>query len=192
VDLEQVRHRVADRVTPWNDIDVAVRVEAGRDGDVHVTVGSKHPSTYYNRWVDLEGQLSHPSRVFMQLLAAWRSLPVDVAAPVSSRTPRQRQRTEDRLGLDGVARLVADYQAGRSTKWLQQAHGISQGAVLRLLEVNGVPRRKRGLTDEQVQEAMRLYDQGWSLTRIGDHFGKDHTVVRNALLRAGITRRREL
>jgi chromosomal replication initiation ATPase DnaA len=29
----------------------------------------------------------------------------------------------------------------------------------------------------------------WSLTRIGDHFGKDHTVVRNALLRAGVTLR---
>jgi hypothetical protein len=63
----------------------------------------------------------------------------------------------------------------------------SQGAVLRLLDVNGVPRRQRGLSDAQVREANRLYGQGWSLTRIGDHFGKDHTVVRNALLRAGIT-----
>ena len=66
---------------------------------------------------------------------------------------------------------------------------MSQGAVLRLLDANGVPRRQRGPTHEQVQEAVSLYAAGWSLTRIGDHFGKDHTVVRNALLRAGVTLR---
>jgi hypothetical protein len=136
--------------------------------------------------VALEAHLSHPSHAFKQLLAAWRSLPVDVVPPVSSRLPRQRQRAEDRLGPDGVARLVADFQAGRSTKWLQRTYGLSQGAVLRLLEVNGVPRRQRGLSTEQVQEAVRLYAQGWLLTNIGDHFGKDHTVVRNALIRSGI------
>jgi hypothetical protein len=59
-----------------------------------------------------------------------------------------------------------------------------------LLDAKGVPRRQRGLTHEHVQEAVRLYAAGWSFTRIGDHFGKDHTVVRNALLRAGVTRRR--
>jgi hypothetical protein len=81
---------------------------------------------------------------------------------------------------------VADYQAGRSTKHLQRAYSLSQGAVLRLLEVNGVPRRPRGLTDEQIREAIDLHARGWSLTRIGDHFGKDHTVVRNALQRTGV------
>ena len=136
--------------------------------------------------MDLEGQLSHPGHAFKQLLAAWRLLPAGVALPVSSRPKPQRQRAEDRLGTDGVARLVADYQAGHSTKWLQRTYGLSQGAVLRLLDVNGVPRRQRGLTDKQVQEAVQLYGQGWSLTRIGDHFGKDHTVVRNTLVRSGV------
>ncbi len=82
---------------------------------------------------------------------------------------------------------MADYQGGRSTKWLQRTYGLSQGAVLRLLDVNGVARRRQGLTDEQVQEAIRLYSQGWSLTRIGDRFGKDHTVVRSALRRSDQT-----
>jgi DNA-directed RNA polymerase specialized sigma24 family protein len=127
---------------------------------------------------------------FKQLLAAWRLLPADAAPPVSSRPARQRQRAEDRLGPDGVAQLVADYQTDRSTKWLQRSYSLSQGAVLRLLDVNGVPRRQRGLSEEQVQEAIRLYGQGWSLTRIGDRFGKDHTVVKNALKRVGVRLRR--
>jgi DNA-directed RNA polymerase specialized sigma24 family protein len=136
--------------------------------------------------VDLEAQLSHPSQAFKQLLGAWRLLPVDVVRPVLSRPKRQRQRAEDRLGSDGVARLVADYLDGRSTKWLQRTYGLSQGAVLRLLDANGVPRRQRGLTEAQAEEAIQLYEHGWSLTRIGDHFGKDHTVVQNALRRTGV------
>ncbi|SNR96468.1 hypothetical protein SAMN06272737_1493 [Blastococcus mobilis] len=59
--------------------------------------------------------------------------------------------------------------------------------MLRLLDVKGMPRRQRGLTDGQVQEAARLYAKGWSLTRIGDHFDKDYTVVKNALSRIGLS-----
>lgn len=140
----------------------------------------------------MEAQLSHPAWRFNHLVELWRQLPPG-EAPQRRTTPprgRQRQRAEDRLGPDGVARLVSDYQAGRSTKWLQRTYGLSQGAVLRLLDVNGVPRRQRGLSAEQVQEAIQLYGQGWSLTRIGDSFDKDHTVVRNALLRSGVRLRR--
>jgi hypothetical protein len=95
------------------------------------------------------------------------------------------QRAEERLGPVGVGQLVADYLAGQSTKQLQRTYGLSQGAVLRLLDVAGVPRRQRGLSEAQVQEAVGLYTEGWSLTRIGDRFGKDHTVVKNALLKLG-------
>lgn len=88
---------------------------------------------------------------------------------------------------DGVAQLVAaDYQAGRSTTWLRRTYGLRQGAVLRLLDANGVLRRRQGSTTEQVEEAIRFYDEGWSLTRIGDHPRRDHTVVRNALHGAGV------
>jgi hypothetical protein len=108
----------------------------------------------------LGGTSLQPESRFKQLLAAWRSLPVDVEPTLWDRPARQRQRAEDQLRLDGVAQLVADHQAGRSTKWLQRTYGLSQGAVLRQLDVNGGPRRPRGLTDAQVQEAVQLYGPG--------------------------------
>lgn len=110
--------------------------------------------------VELEVTLYNPGRAFTQLLVSWRLLPADQPPRMKPAPPRVRQRAEDRLGPDGVARLAADYRAGRSTKWLQRTYGLSQGAVLRLLDVNGVPRRRRGLSDEQVQETIRLYGQG--------------------------------
>jgi hypothetical protein len=136
--------------------------------------------------VDLEAQLSNPDAAFKRLVGRWRQLSPELLPPAKPMNRRAPQRAEDRLGSDRVALLVADYQAGRSTKHLQRAYSLSQGAVLRLLEVNGVPRRPRGLTDEQIREAIDLHARGWSLTRIGDHFGKDHTVVRNALQRTGV------
>jgi hypothetical protein len=139
--------------------------------------------------VDLEAQLSSPSQALKRLVRSWRALPPHDAPPSRRPPPRIPQRAEDRLGADGVAQLCADYQAGQSSKKLQRMYGLSQGAVLRLLEVNGVSRRQRGLTDLQVRQAVELYLRGWALTRIGDHFGKDHTVVRNALLRGGVTLR---
>src|SRR3712207_3120098 len=52
IDTDEVRRRVTERVTSWDGEDVAVRVEQGRH-PLHVTVSSKHPSTYYNQWIDL-------------------------------------------------------------------------------------------------------------------------------------------
>jgi hypothetical protein len=52
MDLDEVRRQVTERVAGWDDEDVAVRVEQGRH-PLHVTVSSRHPSTYYNQWIDL-------------------------------------------------------------------------------------------------------------------------------------------
>ena len=44
LDPEDVRRRVTERVSAWDDGDVAVRVEPGRYDAVHVTVSSRHPT----------------------------------------------------------------------------------------------------------------------------------------------------
>jgi hypothetical protein len=85
---------------------------------------------------------------------------------------------------------VEDYQADRSTKWLQRTYGLSQVAALRLLNVNRILRQQSGLSAEQIQDAIQPYGQGRSLTRIGNHASKDHTVVRNALVRRAVPLRK--
>lgn len=139
--------------------------------------------------VELLGQLSSPSLALKRLLKSWRQLP---AASVPARPPVQRrtpQRAEGRLGPDGVARLVADYQAGQASTSLARSYGLSKATVLRLLEANGVARRQQSLTAEQQAEAVQLYLGGWSLARVGEHFGRDHSVIFHVLKRAGVERR---
>ncbi|WP_409332333.1 hypothetical protein [Trujillonella humicola] len=53
VDVAEVRRRVAEAVAGEDDEDVAVRVGSTAAGELHVTISSKHPGTYYTQWVDL-------------------------------------------------------------------------------------------------------------------------------------------
>jgi hypothetical protein len=79
---------------------------------------------------------------------------------VTRRTP---QRAEARRGAEVVAELLAEYQAGQPSTALMRTY--------------------------KAQEVNWLYSRGWPLARIGDYFGKDHNVVRNALVREGIALR---
>ncbi len=46
--------------------------------------------------------------------------------------------------------------------------------------------RRQGLDDEQIAGAIRLYDSGLSLARVGEQIGFGPTSVANALRAAGI------
>ncbi|WP_329057876.1 hypothetical protein [Amycolatopsis sp. NBC_01480] len=49
--------------------------------------------------------------------------------------------------------------------------------------------RRRGLSPEQVDEAIHLHKLGWSLARVGDHVGVNHATVLNKLRERGIPTR---
>jgi hypothetical protein len=59
-------------------------------------------------------------------------------------------------------------------------------AILHRLDVD---LRQRGLTDEQVAEACRLYPEGWSLARLAERYDVDDMTVRRYLLLAGVVMR---
>lgn len=62
--------------------------------------------------------------------------------------------------------------------------GIERRTVSNILHRHGVPMRRRGLSPEQVDDAIHLYNLSWSLARVGgDHFSVNHTTVLNKLRR---------
>lgn len=61
--------------------------------------------------------------------------------------------------------------------------------MIKLLREAGVSIRNQGLTDEQVAEAIRNYEAGKSLAKIGTHLGADAGTIRRALLKRGVTMR---
>jgi transposase len=85
--------------------------------------------------------------------------------------------------------LVADYQAGASTLALMKRYGIGKGTVLRLLDSHDVTRRHQPMTEQEAEQAVRLYGQGRSLAQVGEQLGRSGSAVWLALKRAGVERR---
>ena len=55
--------------------------------------------------------------------------------------------------------------------------GIERRTVSNILHRHDVLMRRRGLSPDQVDDAIHLYHLGWSLARVGQHLGVDHTTV---------------
>ncbi len=94
-----------------------------------------------------------------------------------------------RLGQEVIRQIVARYEAGEPSTALMKEFSLSKGSVLKVLREAGVAMRNQGLSGEQVDEAQGLYEAGWSLTRIGEKFDVDHTVVQRQLIRHGVRMR---
>jgi hypothetical protein len=85
-----------------------------------------------------------------------------------------------------VQELIDGYQAGATVYELGNRFGISRQTVGKILHRHDVRMRGRGLPPEQIDEAVRLYEGGWSLARIGDHMAVDPTTVLNRLRERGV------
>ncbi len=97
----------------------------------------------------------------------------------------QARRLDRRLSPTTIAELVEAYETGTSTPVLCQRYGLSKGGVLKLLHGAGVEMRRRGLSEQQVQLAQQLHDEGSSYAEIGQRIGKAKSSVREALRAVG-------
>lgn len=140
--------------------------------------------------VDLRGQLHSPAHQYqrcVQLLQdpTWQAGTSAVRSVdrKSERTPLQKQR---RLEVREVEALIDHYRSGATINFLAQQYRIHRTTVYEHLDRQGVPRRQRGPTPEQVRLAAKLYEGGLSLARIGEQVGIDAQTVRRYLADAGI------
>ena len=85
--------------------------------------------------------------------------------------------------------MLSAYEQGARVNDLAKIFGVSRSAVVANLSRLGAESR-RGIVHRRIDEARALYEQGWSLARIGDQFGVPAETVRLALRRAGVQIRR--
>jgi DNA-binding transcriptional ArsR family regulator len=82
-------------------------------------------------------------------------------------TVRVRRRTATRLSVSQVTALVDSYRAGETVYELAARFGIHRATVSAHLHRQGITLRRQGLNAQGVAHAVRLYEDGWSVTRIG-------------------------
>jgi DNA invertase Pin-like site-specific DNA recombinase len=107
-------------------------------------------------------------------------------APVKPISHLQHQH---RLTPAEVVALVQAYQSGADMKQLAIKFGVHRTTVAGWLRRLGIPLRRQGIQDNDIPAAIRLYQQGWSLVRLGEHFACDAETVRQAFKQANIARR---
>ena len=94
-----------------------------------------------------------------------------------------------RLSESDVTELIARYREGATVYDLADGFHIHRSTVSGHLHRRGVKMRRRGLDEQQVDLAIRLYQRGWSLTRIGSHCGVNGGTVWLALRGRGVRMR---
>ena len=85
--------------------------------------------------------------------------------------------------------VITLYQQGTPVREICQRYGISKQQVSDLRNARGIPRRPRGLTDEQKRQAEQHYLAGQSCATIGRHFGVHAETVRRYLRTTGVALR---
>jgi len=88
-----------------------------------------------------------------------------------------------------VQQLIEGYRSGSTVYELGDQFGIERRTVSAILHRRGVPMRRRGLSEEQIDDAVRLYNQGWSLARIAARMDVAAGTVRQRLHERGVTMR---
>jgi transposase-like protein len=82
-----------------------------------------------------------------------------------------------RLNTAVVARLVAQYEAGATSRQLAVEFGIAKSSVLSILRPEGAALRFSRLSDSDKEEMARLYGAGMSQVDIARRFGRDPGLV---------------
>jgi hypothetical protein len=77
--------------------------------------------------------------------------------------------------------MIKLYKAGAGIDKLSAQFKIHRTTVMKHLDRRSAPRRS-GVVERQLAEAKRLYEDGWSLTSVGEHFGVDGETVRQAFI----------
>jgi hypothetical protein len=128
--------------------------------------------------VDLVGRYYNTNAQVEALEMLLRKLP-DPTAPAPASADRPKPGRARQLDIDQIQALIQGYTMGATTYELGHRFGIDRRTVSTILHRHGVEKRRRGLSPDQVDDAIRLYESGWSLARIGEHLKVDPTTVLN-------------
>lgn len=91
--------------------------------------------------------------------------------------PQQAQQKQVRLSAKQQRELVERYQAGALQRELAAAYGVERRTVGVIIKRHGAS-QGRGLTDEQIDQAMAAYADGQSLATIAAQHGVAVRTVR--------------
>jgi DNA-directed RNA polymerase specialized sigma24 family protein len=98
----------------------------------------------------------------------------------------RKQQAQHRLAPSEVERLAQQYVASASMKVLAERWGPHRTTVAGHLRRDEVALRRQEVPTERLDEASRLYGEGWSCQRLAERCDCDEETVREDLERSGV------
>lgn len=136
--------------------------------------------------------LTSVTKNWQTLLEFARTLPPDdgtTTTTIATPPPQHLRQHHTRLTPVQKDEVIAVYQRGVPVGEICQRYGISKQQVSDLRNARGIPRRPRGLSDEQKRQAEQHYLAGQSCATIGRQFGVHAETVRRYLHTTGVALR---
>ena len=94
-------------------------------------------------------------------------------------------RIEQRLTDDQISQLVAEYQAGTSSRRLADRYGLARSTVITILKEREIKARYPRFTEAETDRVITLYQQGVRQIDIAHELGRSKSAVWHVLHRAG-------
>jgi hypothetical protein len=91
-----------------------------------------------------------------------------------------------------IARLRADYEAGKSARLIAEEYRLDRATMMRHLRDVGVTIRDQGLTDEQAKQAAVMYRSGMTQAQVAAAFGVSQKTAGRYLSLLGVKARPRL
>jgi IS30 family transposase len=136
--------------------------------------------------VDLGGAYYNPKRQVEALEKLLRTLP-GPTAPAPPPTKQHKPGHRQHLPPDRIDKLIAGYQAGATVYELGAQFKIDRKTVSRTLRRHHIPLRRTSLRPEQINQAARLHQNGWSTAHIAEHLNTHQRTVQRRLAEKDVT-----
>jgi len=104
-----------------------------------------------------------------------------------ARGPNVRELRQAQRGLSptDVEALIAEYEAGARVCELAKVYDLHRTTVAKHVARAGKTRPV--MTEAQIDEAVVLYRDGWTLHNVGQHLGVADQTIRRVLVERGVT-----
>lgn len=84
---------------------------------------------------------------------------------------------------------MARYTAGEAIRTLSREYGVSRSGLCQLLRLKGVALREPGITPEDAEIAVRLYESGLTIRQVVENVGYSIGTIQRMLNEKGVVLR---